>query len=49
MPLWGPLSGHRGVSYAGEIANTRITEAGAERAGSIDDRSRIQKEKSLSG
>jgi hypothetical protein len=49
MPLWGPLSGHCGVRYAGEIANTRITEAGADRAGSIDDQSRIQKEKSLSG
>jgi hypothetical protein len=28
------------LSYAGEIANTRITEAGARRAGSIEDRSR---------
>jgi hypothetical protein len=37
------------VRYAGEIANTRITKAGARRAGSIEDRSRIQKEKSLSG
>ena len=34
------------MRYAGEIANTRITEAGARRrAGSIHDRSRIQKEK----
>jgi hypothetical protein len=47
-----PLRGHRAtvkVRHAGEIANTRITEAGADRAGSIHDRSRIQKEKSLSG